>query len=112
VKRESLGPAWLVLIAFVVACVALGAVTLIDSDNAGPAVTGLRAAVTGLATGLVSVVSHYMGRKHDESDRLVCPLCTGKYPDDDSFKAHAIAMHGATEVLEPPPNEVVPDAIA
>lgn len=95
--------AYLVLIAFVVACVSLLIADFLHTSDgrvsSNPALNGLRGAVQSLATGLVGVVSHYLGRRHEE-EKLRCPKCEGTFPEDGAFLAHPCA-------LQAPPTEVV-----
>ena len=86
---------------FLGATVALVAVILLNPSTAEQGVVGLRAAVTVLAGGLVSVVSHQLGRKYSE---VRCPICHGTWPSDGAFKQHECARAAVKETPEELPS--------
>lgn len=79
-----------VLIAFVCSVLAVTLLGLLDGS--APAVVRVGAAATTLAGGLVALVGHYLGRKHDEDPKPRCPICKGEFPDDEVFKQHSCAL--------------------
>ncbi len=95
--KRRVDPLLIVALAFVAALVALYFTSKLGTPDAGRAIAGIRAAVTGLGTGLVGVVAHRMGRNHDDAD-VRCPLCEGRFPDDARFGAHECARSAS-----PPP---------
>lgn len=83
-----------VLAGFVVAAVGLGAIGILaagEGVGSNPALQGFRAAIQVLAGGLVSVVSHYLGRRHDR-EGLPCPVCSGEFRTEEAFLAHPCAV--------------------
>lgn len=88
---------------FLGALAALVLVILLNPSTAHQGIVGLRAAVTVLAGGLVSVVSHQLGRKYTD---VRCPICHGTWPSDGAFKQHECAQNAIktkTGVDIPPP---------